>query len=101
MISGGENIFSREVEEALMHHPAVYEAAVIAVSDHKWGEAVKAIVSLRKGVAPLTAEELIANCRTRIASYKKPRHVQFVEEIDKLPNGKIDKVTLRRLYGAA
>ena len=56
VISGGENIYSREVEEALMHHPAVYEAAVIAVSDHKWGEAVKAIVSLRKGVAPLTAE---------------------------------------------
>jgi acyl-CoA synthetase (AMP-forming)/AMP-acid ligase II len=101
VISGGENIYSREVEEALMHHPAVYEAAVIAVPDHKWGEAVKAIVSLRKGVAPPTAEELIAHCRTRIASYKKPRHVQFVEEIDKLPNGKIDKVTLRRLYGAA
>lgn len=101
VISGGENIYSREVEEALMHHPSVYEAAVIAVPDDKWGEAVKAIVSLRKGAEPLTSEDLIAHCRTRIASYKKPRHVKFVDEIDKLPNGKIDKVTLRRLHGAA
>ncbi len=101
VISGGENIYSREVEEALMHHPAVYEAAVIAVPDEKWGEAVKAIVSLRKGAEAPTADALIAHCRTLIAGYKKPRHIQFVEEIDKLPNGKIDKVALRRLYGAA
>ena len=100
VISGGENIYSREVEEALNDHPAVYETAVIAVPDDKWGEAVMAIVSLRKDAPAPTAEDLIAHCRTRIASYKKPRHVRFVDEIGKLPNGKIDKVTLRRIHGA-
>ena len=99
IISGGENIYSREVEEALMVHPAVYEATVIAVPDEKWGEAVKAVISLRAGNDGITAEELITHCREQIASYKKPKHIEFVKEVNKLPNGKIDKVTLRKLYG--
>ena len=98
IISGGENIYSREVEEAIVSHPQVSEVAVIGVQDEKWGEAVMAVVVPRQG-APVAAEEIIEYCRTQIASYKKPRHVVFVEEIVKLPSGKIDKVRLRKLYG--
>jgi len=100
IISGGENIYSREVEEAVITHDAVSEVAVIGVPDEKWGEAVKAVVVLRAGMSA-TAEDLIDHCRTLIAGYKRPRHVEFVDEIVKLPSGKIDKVRLRKLYGAA
>jgi len=98
IISGGENIYSREVEEAVITHPAVSEIAVIGVPDDKWGEAVMAVVVLRPGQS-VTVETLIEHCRNLIASYKKPRHVVFVEEIGKLPSGKIDKVSLRARHG--
>lgn len=98
IISGGENIYSREVEEAVITHDAVSEVAVIGVADAKWGEAVMAVVVLRAGETT-TAEDLIEHTRQLIASYKKPRHVRFVDEIVKLPSGKIDKVRLRALYG--
>lgn len=98
IVSGGENIYSREVEEAVITHDAVSEVAVIGVVDEKWGEAVMAIVVLKAG-ASAHSDELIEHCKTQIASYKKPRHIQFAEEIVKLPSGKIDKVRLRKLYG--
>jgi acyl-CoA synthetase (AMP-forming)/AMP-acid ligase II len=97
IISGGENIYSQEVERALAAHPAVSGVAVIGVPDAKWGEAVKAIVIARD---PLEADELIAWCATQIASYKKPKHVAFVDEFPVLPSGKINKVRLRELYSA-
>jgi len=100
IISGGENIYSREVEEALLSHDAVSEAAVIGVPDEKWGESVKAVVVLRAGHT-LNAHALIEHCRTQIASYKKPKHIEFVDAIGTLPSGKIDKVLLRKLYGMA
>ncbi|WP_112664420.1 class I adenylate-forming enzyme family protein [Microvirga flavescens] len=98
IISGGENIYSREVEEAIVSHHAVSEVAVIGVPDEKWGEAVMAVVVVKPG-ASTTSEEIVDHCRTQIASYKKPRHVTFVDEIVKLPSGKIDKVGLRRIHG--
>jgi acyl-CoA synthetase (AMP-forming)/AMP-acid ligase II len=98
IISGGENIYSREVEEAVVTHPSVSEVAVIGVPDPQWGEAVMAVVVTRPGAA-VTADAIVAHCRVMIASYKKPRHVVFVDEIVKLPSGKIDKVRLRRLHG--
>ncbi len=98
IISGGENIYSREVEEAVVTHEAVSEVAVIGVADEKWGEAVMAIVVTKPGVTT-TPAAIIDHCRIMIASYKKPSHVIFVDEIVKLPSGKIDKVRLRRLYG--
>lgn len=98
IISGGENIYSREVEEAVVTHHAVSEVAVIGTADAKWGEAVMAVVVTKPGIA-VTAEAIIEHCRAQIASYKKPRHVTFVDAIEKLPSGKIDKVRLRKLYG--
>src|SRR3981081_2112017 len=76
IVSGGENIYSREVEEALLTHPAVLQAAVIGVPDSHWGESVKACVVLRPACAA-SEDELIAHCRSLIASYKKPRSIDF------------------------
>lgn len=96
--SGGENIYSREVEEALYQHGAVANAAVIGVPDEKWGEAVRAVVELREG-ASVTEAELIAHCRTFIAGYKCPKTVVFAPDLPKLPSGKINKIEIRKVYG--
>jgi long-chain acyl-CoA synthetase len=97
IISGGENISSVEVEEILSRHPAVREAAVIGVPDDHWGEAVKAIVVLHEG---MTADEkqLIEHCRERLASYKKPRSVEFMGALPRNPAGKVLKNKLREPY---
>jgi acyl-CoA synthetase (AMP-forming)/AMP-acid ligase II len=97
IISGGNNIYPREIEEILLEHPAVYEAAVIGVPDPLWGESVKAIVALHPGKA-VTQEELIAFCMQHLASYKKPRMVEFVPELPKNAYGKILKRELREQY---
>ncbi len=97
IISGGENIYSWEVEEALRAHPDVAEVAVIAVPDETWGESVKACVQMRPG-GTATDAELIEYTRTKIASYKKPKSVDFVEALPRLFNGKIDKKALRAPY---
>ena len=97
IISGAENIYSREVEEALASHPAVGDSAVIGVPDAYWGEAVRAIVVLAPGAAA-TQEELIRHCRSEIAGYKRPRSIVFVDELPRLPSGKINKVILRERY---
>jgi acyl-CoA synthetase (AMP-forming)/AMP-acid ligase II len=97
IVSGGENIYSREVEEALLTHPAVLQAAVIGVPDARWGESVKACVVLRPACSA-GEDELIAHCRDLIASYKKPRSVDFLDALPRLFNGKIDKKALRARY---
>ena len=97
IISGGENIYSREVEEALLTHAAVAGAAVIARPDTKWGESVCAVVVLRQEMTA-TADDLIEHCRNQIASYKRPRSIVFVNELPALPSGKINKPALRQLY---
>ncbi|WP_028033604.1 acyl-CoA synthetase [Chelativorans sp. J32] len=95
IISGGENISSIEVEEALYKHPAVAFCGVVARPDEKWGETPVAFVELKAGMEP-TAEELIAHCRRLLAAFKCPRHVVFTE-IPKTSTGKIQKFRLREL----
>ena len=97
IISGGENIYSREVEEVIFGHPDVLEAAVIGVADPKWGEAVCAVVSLRGG-SKVTEEELINYCSDNIASYKKPKKIIFMDSLPKFASGKINKLDLRARY---
>lgn len=97
IISGGVNIYSREVEDALHNHPAVLEAAVIGVPHDKWGETVHAIVVKRPGHT-VTADDLIEHCRSLIASYKKPAGVTFVDALPKQDNGKINKLALREPF---
>ena len=94
IISGGENISSVEVEAVLYQHPAVLEAAVVAVPDPKWGEVPRACVVLRPG-ASATAGQLIAFCRDRLAHFKAPKHVDFMDALPKTATGKIQKYLLR------
>jgi long-chain acyl-CoA synthetase len=94
IISGGKNIYPREVEEVLYRHPAVLETTVIGVPDTHWGESVKAIVVAKPGKTT-TADELIAFCKEHLASYKKPRTVEFRDILPKSPTGKILKRVLR------
>jgi len=97
VISGGVNIYTKEIEGVLYQHPAVLEAAIIGLPDEKWGEVVTAIVA-RKADMDVTAEELVEHCRASLASYKKPRHVYFVDELPKNPSGKILKRELRTQF---
>ena len=94
VISGGENISTVEVEQALMSHPSVLEAAVVGVPDDRWGERPKAFVVLRAGTSA-TQQELIAHVRTKIAGYKAPREVDIIVELPKTSTGKIQKFILR------
>jgi fatty-acyl-CoA synthase len=94
VISGGENISTVEVEQALMSHPAVLDAAVIGVPDEKWGERPKAFVVLRTGHGA-TPQELLTHVRTKIARYKAPREIDITLELPKTSTGKIQKFVLR------
>ena len=98
IIRGGENISPEEVENALYAHPAVEEVAVIGVSDPEWGQEPKAIVALKKGET-VTSEELIEFCRERLASFKRPRSVAFVDVLPRTSTGKVLKRVLRDQYG--
>jgi long-chain acyl-CoA synthetase len=99
IVSGGENVYPIEVEEALAQHPAVEDVAVIGVPDERWGETVKALVVLRNGSAA-TAGELIAFARERLAGYKLPRSIDFVDTLPRTPSGKVLKRKLRERFGA-
>ena len=98
VISGGENIASREVEEALRQHPAVRDCAVIGLPDAKWGEVICAVVQLHSDV---TEQEMVAHCRGLLAAYKSPKQWRYVEVLPLNAAGKIDKPLLRQRYASA
>ena len=97
IVSGAENVFAKEVEEQLLAHPAVREAAVIGIPSERWGEEVKAVVVLESD-QPLGAEELMTFCGERLAGFKRPRSVDFVTELPRNANGKVLKRVLREPY---
>jgi acyl-CoA synthetase (AMP-forming)/AMP-acid ligase II len=97
IVSGGENIYSREVESVLFEHPGLVDAAVIGVPDSTWGEAVKALVVAAEG-ATIDPADVIAFCRARIANYKCPKTVDVVPELPRNPSGKVLKRELRDRY---
>jgi acyl-CoA synthetase (AMP-forming)/AMP-acid ligase II len=100
IVTGGENVYSGEVEAVLYAHPAIREAAVFGIPDDKWGELVMACVVLKPGAA-LSVDELIAHCRRSLASYKIPRRVEFSDlELPKTGSGKILKRALRERFWA-
>ena len=100
IVSGGENIYPAEVEEVLCRHPKILEAAVIGVHDEQWGEAVKAVVVPKPGET-LTEEEVIDFCKQHLASYKKPKSVDFTDALPRNPAMKVLKTVLRERYGKA
>ncbi|MGH9745017.1 MAG: long-chain-fatty-acid--CoA ligase [Candidatus Acidiferrales bacterium] len=97
IVSGGENISSLEVEKAMLAHPSIYEVAVVPAPDDKWGEVPRALVVLKPGLAA-TEAELLEFCRGRVAHYKTPRSVEFLESLPKTGTGKILKKDLRKKY---
>ena len=99
IISGGSNIYPREIEEVICRHPAVFEVAVIGIPDAKWGETVKALVVLREGVRAAEAE-IVEHCKRHMASYKKPQSVEFLTALPKNAYGKVLKRELRDRYWA-
>ena len=99
IISGGENIYSLEVEDAVTRHPDVVECAVVGVPDERWGEAVLAVAVVRDG-AQLTVDQLRDHLEGSLARYKMPKRLQLVDELPKLPTGKLDKKLLRATYSA-
>jgi acyl-CoA synthetase (AMP-forming)/AMP-acid ligase II len=97
IITGGENVYPREVEEVLYHHPAVLEAAVIGIPDDIWVERIHAVVVLKEGYET-GSDELIGFCKERLARYKAPRSVDFVDMLPKSPQGKILRREIRERY---
>jgi fatty-acyl-CoA synthase len=97
IVSGGENVSSLEVEKVILEHPSVYEVAVIPVPDERWGEVPKALVVLKPG-AELAAQELIDFCRARVAHYKSPQSVEFLQSLPRTGTGKVLKRELRKKY---
>jgi len=98
IVSGGENIYPAEVEEIIYRHSKVVECAVIGVHDEQWGESVKAVVVRKKGES-VSEEEIIEHCKKHLASYKKPKSVDFVDILPRNAAGKVLKTELRKKYG--
>jgi acyl-CoA synthetase (AMP-forming)/AMP-acid ligase II len=99
ILTGGENVYSTEVENVLYMHPAILECAVVGVPDQKWGEAVKGIVVLKPGVKA-TGQEIIEFCKEKMAHYKAPKSIDFIEALPRTGSGKIHKKGLRDPYWA-
>lgn len=100
IVSGGENVHPREIEDVLTEHPAILEAAAIGVPDEVWGETVKAIVVPRPGHPGVSEASLLDYCKDRLAGFKRPRSIEFVSELPKNANGKVAKRSLRERYWA-
>ncbi|MBX9720547.1 MAG: AMP-binding protein, partial [Candidatus Obscuribacterales bacterium] len=100
IITGGENVFSNEVEYALYEHPGVADCAVFGIPDERWGEAVHAVVVRRQGHEMLSEDELINFVKERLAKYKAPRSIEFMTELPKTGSGKIFKRELREKHWA-
>jgi acyl-CoA synthetase (AMP-forming)/AMP-acid ligase II len=99
VISGGMNVYPREVEEVLLNHPAISEVCVFGIPDQKWGEAVKAVVVLKPGMSA-TEQEILGFAGDHMAGYKKPKSVDFSDALPKTPYGKVAKRELRAPYWA-
>ncbi|MBV8712870.1 MAG: long-chain fatty acid--CoA ligase, partial [Solirubrobacterales bacterium] len=97
IVSGGENVYPGIVEQVLVRHPGIAEAAVIGIPDARWGEAVKAVLVARPGIV-CTEEEILAFCRPQLGSFERPRSVDFLDALPRTATGKVLKRALREPY---
>lgn len=100
IISGGVNIYPVEIDQEVLEHPAVYDVAVVGVPNEEWGEEIKAVVQLNEGFAPspALAQEIVAFAAARLPGYKRPRSVDFTDDLPRMPSGKIVRRTVRDRY---
>jgi long-chain acyl-CoA synthetase len=98
IVTGGENVYAAEVENAVATHPSVASCAVIGIPDEQWGEAIHAVVVLKDGAAEFSVEEIRSHCRKMIAGYKCPRSVEFKPSLPLSAFGKVTKNVLREPY---
>jgi Acyl-CoA synthetases (AMP-forming)/AMP-acid ligases II len=98
IVTGGENVYPAEVEEAILRHPKVADAAVLGVPDEKWGQTIKAVISV-KGGESLGKEEIGRYLETRLSGFKRPRIVEFVPQLPKIGSGKLDRALIKKSYG--
>jgi long-chain acyl-CoA synthetase len=97
IITGGENVYPKEIENLLYEHPDIKDAAVIGIPDEKWGESIRAFVVVKEG-AGISEQEIIEYCKMHLSSYKKPKSVEFVHDLPRNPSGKVLKTVLREPY---
>ena len=100
IISGGENVYPAEVEEAILSYPKVADVAVIGIPDEKWGQAIKAIVAPKRGMS-IGEREILDHVKKRLSRFKLPRILQFVESLPKIGSGKLDRVKIKQLYSSS
>lgn len=98
IVTGGENVYPAEIEETILNHPKVADVAVVGVPDEKWGQIIKAVIVPRKG-EELSSDEVVTHVAQRLAGFKKPRIVQFVDELPRIASGKLDRKGIKQIYG--
>lgn len=100
IITGGENVYPAEVEEAILSYPKVADVAVLGVPDEKWGQTVKAVIAPKPG-EKIEEKEIVEHIQSRLSRFKRPRIIQFVDSLPKIGSGKLDRVTIKKTYGKA
>jgi len=98
IVTGGENVYPAEVEEAILRHPKIADAAVLGVPDEKWGQAIKAIISTKAGEG-MNTEEITSYLEAKLSSFKRPRIFKFVDQLPKIGSGKLDRALIKKSYG--
>ena len=98
IVTGGENVYPAEVEAAILRHPKVADAAVLGVPDVKWGQTIKAVISVKAGES-LAGKEIDRYLDTRLSGFKRPRIVEIVPQLPKIGSGKLDRALIRKTYG--
>ncbi len=100
IISGGENVYPAEIEEVILGHPAVADVAIVGIPDERWGQTIKAVVALKPG-ATVSEGELTEHVKGKLSPFKRPRLLEFTDALPKMGSGKLDRVRIRALHGAA
>ncbi len=98
IITGGENVYPAEVEEVILSHSKVADVAIIGIPDDKWGQTIKAIIAPKSGMS-IETQEILGHVKARLSGFKQPRLIQFVESLPKIGSGKLDRVSIKNLYG--